>query len=161
MSLSLRKATLNDSDLLLQWRNDPDVIATSITRKGVTEAEHDRWLVKALSDKACHLYIAEIQDPRYVVMEDGCGELVFNAGGMGRINGEHGVAILSYSLAKEHRGDGHAGVLVAALCDKAWELGYTSIQAVARHGNTASLRALLSNGFTVSEHELLRLEKTL
>jgi RimJ/RimL family protein N-acetyltransferase len=155
MSLTLCKATLNHSDLLLTWRNDPDVITMSASGKAVTEAEHDRWLVKVLSDKSWHLYIAEINIP--VFPTNFAGEV--RSIGMGRINDEHGVAVLSYSVAREHRGKGLAGELVAVLCDKACELGYTSIQAVARHRNTASIKALLSNGFTIQDHELLTLKK--
>lgn len=143
--MNLRKATLNDSDLLFAWRNDQDVIATSTSQRAVTEAEHDRWLVKTLDDKTVHLYIAIVNG----------NDLV----GMGRINDEHGMAVLSYSVAAEHRGQGFGGQLVAALCDKAYELGFTSIQAVARHQNTASLRALMASGFTLQNSELLVLKK--
>lgn len=145
MSLALRKATLNDSDQLFRWRNDPDVIATSTSQRAVTEAEHDRWLIKVLSDKTLHLYIAVVSDNDPV--------------GMGRIKDEDDLAVLSYSIAAEHRGQGFGGQLVAALCDKAYELGFTSIQAVVRRQNTASLKSLLSNGFTIQANELLVLKK--
>jgi RimJ/RimL family protein N-acetyltransferase len=146
MSLVLRKALLSDSSLLLAWRNDPDVIASVTSQRAVTEAEHDRWLIKVLSDKTNHVYIAVISDDTPI--------------GMGRINeGAPGVAVLSYSIASEHRRDGFGSELVLELCQEAHRLGYRSIQAVARHRNTASLKCLLSNGFTIDQDELLHLTK--
>lgn len=141
--LTLRLATLADSALILTWRNDPETIAMSATQRAVTEAEHDRWYIQALTDLTVHLY----------VVEDG------EAMGMGRINEERGVAILSYSVDARYRGRGYGGELVAALTAKAYELGYTSIQALVRHANTASIRALLGQGFAIDPHELLRLTK--
>lgn len=153
MSLSLRKATLKDSDLLLAWRNDPDVVAWSATGRPVTEAEHDRWIMKALSDQTWHLYIA--QEP----VDYGPSQPWLLVG-MGRITeSAPGVATLGYSIAAEHRAQGFGAALVALLCQKAYELGYLSIQAVSRHGNTASIRALLGNGFEIDQPELLQLTR--
>jgi RimJ/RimL family protein N-acetyltransferase len=150
--LTLRKATLADSGLLLRWRNDLEAIAMSTTSRAVTEAEHDRWFVKTLTDITVHLYVAE--DP----IDYGPSQPWLPVG-MGRINEERGVAILSYSVDANYRGQGYGGELVAALTAKAYELGFTSIQAVVRHANTASIRALLGQGYEIDPHELLRLTK--
>jgi RimJ/RimL family protein N-acetyltransferase len=147
MPLTLRKATLADSAILLAWRNDPDVIATSASGRGVTQAEHEAWFIKTLTDCTVHVYLADWLDDYLRVT--GCG--------MGRINEEAGVAVLSYSIAKEWRGQQFGHHLVGALVQQAYELGYTSIQAVSRHSNTASIRALLSQGFQIKQAELLEL----
>ena len=152
--LMLRKATLADSSLILAWRNDPEAIAMSTTQRAVTEAEHDRWYIKVLTDITVHLYVAETD----IRTEAWQPETIASVG-MGRINEERGVAVLSYSIDKGIRGHGYGGELVAALTAKAYELGYTSIQADVRHTNTASIRALLGQGFEIELHELLRLMK--
>lgn len=142
--LRLRPATLDDSDRILAWRNDPEAITMSASQHSVTQIEHDAWFIKALADGTTRLYVAEV-DAQPV--------------GMGRINQDHGVAVLSYSVDRDYRGHGYAGQIVADLCVEAYKMGYTCIQAVVRHANTASLKALLRNEFQLSEHELLRLER--
>ena len=164
--LTLRKATLADSNLILAWRNDPETIAMSTTQRGVTEAEHDRWYIKTLTDITVHLYVAVIcldglSDAQIAQYKIGLEDIEANEIeiGMGRINEECGVAVLSYSIDKAYRGQGYGGELVADLCAKACELGCTSIQAVCRHANTASVRALLGQGFEIDDRELLHLTK--
>ena len=152
--LTLRKATLADSPLILAWRNDPEAVDMSGTGRAVTEAEHDRWYIKTLTAITVHLYVAEAD-----VRTEAWQPETIAAIGMGRINEECGVAILSYSVDKDHRGQGYGGELVADLCAKAYELGCTSIQAVCRHANTASVRALLGQGFEIDDRELLHLTK--
>ena len=148
--LTLRKATLADSNLILAWRNDAEAVATSTTQLAVTEAEHDRWYIKVLTDLTVHLYVAET---------DGGAMEGQRSIGMGRINEERGVAVLSYSIDANYRGLGYGGELVAALTAKAYEFGYVSIQAVCRCSNTASVRALLRQGFEIDPPELLQLRK--
>jgi RimJ/RimL family protein N-acetyltransferase len=157
MSLTLRKATLADSALLFRWRNEPETVLASIVQKPVTEAEHDRWLIKVLSDKTWHLYIAENNWPRYENEPEDFGKELI---GMGRLQevGPHR-AVVSYSVDAHHRVRGFGGQIVAALCVKALELGYTSLRADARRESTASIRALLAAGFEFSPVELLTLEK--
>lgn len=162
MSLTLRKATLDDSELLFRWRNDPDVVAMSATGRAVTEAEHDRWMITTLACEAVQLYVAETNTRTeawqpVVFTPVGMGRIT--PVGMGRITKEHEVAVLNYSIAKPFRWRGLGTDLVLLLCDKARELGHDRIQAVARCQNTASLKALLTNGFTIQGDKLLILEK--
>jgi RimJ/RimL family protein N-acetyltransferase len=150
--LTLRKATFDDSALLLRWRNDSETIAMSQTQRAVTETEHTRWFVKALADTTIHLYIAE-EPIDYGPIQP------WLPIGMGRIIEDRGVAILSYSVDVDYRNSGYGGELVSTLTAKAYELGYTSIQAVVRHANTPSIKALLRDGFHIDASELLRLTK--
>ena len=163
MPLTLRNATLADSDLLLAWRNDPEVIATSASGKVVMAAEHEAWFIKTLTDLTVHLYVAEtwVGDYGATLPRDPEPPGIWASVGMGRINEDCGIAVLSYSIAKEYRARWYGGQLVVALVQKAHELGFRSIQAVSRHTNTASIRALLSHGFTIGQAELLVLRREL
>ncbi|MDQ3964069.1 MAG: GNAT family N-acetyltransferase [Actinomycetota bacterium] len=56
--LHFRKATLDDGDLLLTWRNDPETIVGSISQRAVTTDEHERWFAAAIRDPSIVLLIA-------------------------------------------------------------------------------------------------------
>ena len=42
--VSLRLATMADSDRLLTWRNDPDTIANSLSSEPITPDHHAEWM---------------------------------------------------------------------------------------------------------------------
>ena len=58
--LTLRRASERDSELLLDWRNDPTTRAFSISSDDVTSEQHSVWLNKTLQDSCCLLLIGEI-----------------------------------------------------------------------------------------------------
>jgi RimJ/RimL family protein N-acetyltransferase len=152
-----RPATKKDSAFLFMLRNEPSVIEMSATGRGVNRPEHARWLAKALQDEAVQIYIAEM-DTRTEAWQPSRIRPV----GMGRINLiEPGIAVLSYAVSSPYRQSGIGTNIIYELGRVAKKLGCRHVQALVQFRNTASLKALLSSEFTVSEHELLRLEKTL
>ena len=137
--MTLRSATLDDAKLLLAWRNEPAVVAMSMSGKPVTEEEHERWLADSLAMTSRHLYIAEL---------DGAATPV----GMGVLNGTRpDCAALGYSVAKGYRGQGYGGLIISDLCMNAYTLGYRQMLAEVHYQNTASLLALQRMGFAVTQ----------
>lgn len=57
--LFLRKATLNDADMLLGWRNAVENRRYSLDQKIINQEEHVNWLTEILSDSKMFLLIAE------------------------------------------------------------------------------------------------------
>ena len=55
--ISIRKATMEDADLLLEWRNDPDTVRHSTSNSGVEKKEHYSWLEARLGSKESVLLI--------------------------------------------------------------------------------------------------------
>lgn len=55
--VTLRKADMDDLDMLLRWRNDPDTVKWSLNSCIVGYEEHGRWLEKALNDPDRVVYI--------------------------------------------------------------------------------------------------------
>ena len=49
-SIEIRVADSSDSDLLLEWRNDPETRAHSISQGRVDSEVHERWFTSALTD---------------------------------------------------------------------------------------------------------------
>ena len=67
MTPVLRPATSADRDLVLSWRNHPDVRAVSLTTHVISAEEHGKWW-----DNATH-------DPRrHVLIFDECGVVIFD-----------------------------------------------------------------------------------
>ena len=152
-----RPATKKDSAFLFALRNEPSVIEMSATGRGVNRPEHARWLAKALQDEAVQIYIAEAECRREAWMPPKICPI-----GMGRLNLiEPGIAVLSYAVSDPYRQRGVGAGIIHELARVAKKLGCRQVQALVQFRNTASLKALLSSEFTVREHELLRLEKTL
>lgn len=56
--LSFRRADLDDLELLLEWRNDPDTVKNSFGRKKISGLEHLQWMYRALTGNYCDIYIA-------------------------------------------------------------------------------------------------------
>ena len=56
--VTLRKADINDAEILLEWRNDPDTIKNSVTQEKVSFFGHLAWLYRTLNDPNIELYIA-------------------------------------------------------------------------------------------------------
>jgi RimJ/RimL family protein N-acetyltransferase len=131
--VTLRPATEDDSDVLLQWRNDPEAIRFSVSGHGVTPAEHREWLSGRLADAGTLLWIAERTG---------------TAVGQVRVDMEDGIGTVSVAVAPSQRGRGlGSAVLQAMVIEMASEARVRRLLAVAQAENTASIRAFERAGF--------------
>ena len=58
-AFTFRPATLDDSDKLLNWRNDPAIRQVSLHAGEIDRASHDAWLQRTLADPQRILLVAE------------------------------------------------------------------------------------------------------
>ncbi len=131
--VTLRRATDDDSDVLLAWRNDPEAIRFSVSGRGVTPAEHGEWLSVRLADPGTRLWIAEQ-----------AGAPV----GQVRVDMEDGIGTVSVAVAPSQRGLGlGSAVLQAMVVEMEREAGVRMLRALAHAENTASIRAFERAGF--------------
>lgn len=56
----LRRASMEDAELLFQWKNDKTTIENSISKRGVTMEEHLRWLEGIVDNPTRQLFILEV-----------------------------------------------------------------------------------------------------
>ena len=93
LNLTLRRASMGDSESLLDWRNDRTTRAFSLSSAHVTREQHTVWLDEALQDTRCLLLICEIDDKTV---------------GMVRINilDDSSVGQVSINMSPEFRGKG-------------------------------------------------------
>ena len=131
----MRRATQQDSTLLLAWRNDPETRAGSVHQEVVRPEEHEAWLARRLADPRSLLLVGL----------DGAGVPV----GQVRFDVERGgEAEASITVAPERRGQGFGAPLLAAACAEAFRaLGVRSISALIRRDNRASRRIFEQAGF--------------
>jgi RimJ/RimL family protein N-acetyltransferase len=132
----LRPATLNDSNQLFEWTNDPTVRQYSFNPNPVSRAEHELWFATRLADPDSLLLIAEQPDH---------GSLV----GIIRFQVADQQATLSYSLDAKYRGLGLAPLLLLAgtrYLTRAFPKVQRILGHVQRH-NIASVKAFDRIGF--------------
>jgi RimJ/RimL family protein N-acetyltransferase len=133
--LSLRRATIADSDFFLALRNDPE----SVRHSGGVEIDpssHADWFGAAVVDGAQRLWVA-------VVEGDDVGYL--------RLHVQREVGVVSLALAPPLRGSGLGAALLRAVQREVVDdPGISSIVGEVESTNVASLRAFERAGFTAS-----------
>lgn len=161
-SVVLRKATMGDAELLFQWKNDPDTIANSITKRGVTMEEHIHWLQNVIHNSNRQLFILEIDGVPVgqlrldmEVMDRGYDEIQNNE------NVPDIMAEISYGLALEHRGKGIGRVLLEQAEGLAKTLRLKELTAEVLPHNIASMKLFRSLDFEETQNgELVKYVKT-
>lgn len=120
--------------MLMALRNDPDAVRFSVSGRGVTSEEHERWFRTVRSEPSrCRIWIAE----------DGSTPV-----GQVRVdlNGDSGM--VSIAVAADHRGRGIGTAMLKAVVIKAGTEGTPSrLTAVVRSDNAASMHAFAAAGF--------------
>jgi RimJ/RimL family protein N-acetyltransferase len=141
---SLTKATLRpliyqDKELLFKWRNIPEIIRLSSSRKKVEEEEHSNWFNRTLtSDNTKIFIIEELKTP--------IGQVRFDRDGTG--------CLISIYLTPEHIGKGRGSDLVLMGIKKISETwkGLQWVDAYIRLENIRSIKAFEKAGFRVKKY---------
>jgi RimJ/RimL family protein N-acetyltransferase len=120
-TITLRPSTIEDADILLEWRNDPETRKASHNTTKVERSNHVSWLSGTLTNPDRRLYIAEEN-----------GDLV----GTVRTDYAEGVWELSWTVSPRARGRGVAKRMVAILANEISE----PIRAEVKTGNISSAR---------------------
>lgn len=132
--ISLRPATPDDADLLLEWANDAAVRRASVDGEPIDRDTHVRWLAGKLASPDTVFYIC-LQSAGPV--------------GYARVERRHDDAgEIAVSVEEGRRGGGLGRRLIAlASARGACELGVSGIVARVKPENGASLRAFEAAGF--------------
>ena len=59
-NICLRDATINDQQMIFEWRNIDALVALSSKQKKVTLQEHQQWFKKKIEDSNCKLLIIQL-----------------------------------------------------------------------------------------------------
>lgn len=129
MGLTLRPATLADSQLLYEWRVRDEADADWWKGTPVTAAAHQRWMAVRVDNPALRLWIAEDNnEPVGMVRLDSNGELTVD-------------------VVPERRGEGLGTRMIVAACALAKDMGHTRVKASIDNVNESSMRAFEKAGF--------------
>lgn len=131
--ITLRPAEIEDAELLLSWRNDPETCAYSHNSNRVEMASHVAWLADTLDNPARQLFIAE---------KDGVPV------GTSRADFDGEVFELSWTVAPGCRCGGIGKAMVALLTERV----PGPVRAEIKTGNTASVKIAESAGLRF-DHE--------
>ena len=156
----VRPAVAADADLLLEWVNDPEARAASLTPGPIERPRHVRWLDGLLASDRAGLWIGLAGD------DAGGGGGAGAERPIGQVRvvvDEHGDGEVSVSLAEEARGRGlSVPLLQAGLAAAAAALPVATFVAHVRPANEPSRRLFVRAGFepvgTVTRHDIEVLE---
>jgi UDP-2,4-diacetamido-2,4,6-trideoxy-beta-L-altropyranose hydrolase len=133
-SLQIHRATSEDSRLVWEWANGPEVRAVSFSSNPIPWENHVRWFQKRLADPQCCLWIAR----------DRAGQPV----GQARLEITDRSAVIAMSLDRERRGRNLGALLIWLACRKLFrETPVDTVHALIKPDNAASVRAFLKAGF--------------
>lgn len=129
--MNLRLATINDAELLLNWRNDELTRANSFNDKVISIEDHLEWFHKSLASHIREIYIAEINNiPIGTIRVD--------------INDDNSKE-LSWIIAPSQRGYGYGTKILNTFVST-----YPSVYiAQIKEKNTPSIKMVTSCGFTL------------
>src|SRR5262249_869288 len=126
-SLDLRHGTLGDAKVLWRWANDPETRRNSFSKAAIPWEAHRSWLKGKLKDPSCSLYIGE----------EGGRPL-----GQVRLDRRDGAAVISVSVAPEHRGAGRGVRLIREGCRRFFKkTGTSEVLAYVKPSNVSSRKA--------------------
>lgn len=131
--LYLRKANLQDSKMIFNWRNEPDVRINSLHTERIMYDTHLKWFQKRLLSNESHIYIC-------MKGETPIGQI--------RIDYEENKGEISYSIASEYRGKGYGKNMLELLEDKEREQGRIEILfGIVKRNNLASQKCFEKLGY--------------
>ena len=135
---TLRRAGAEDSQLLLEWANEPGVRAASFSSAQISADEHHPWFERKMRDPACTFFIAI--DQRHTPV------------GQVRFDQEKCDAVISVSIDRKFRGRGTGAAVISLACRRLFkETGVRMVHAYVKPENAASAGAFVKAGFMQSE----------
>jgi RimJ/RimL family protein N-acetyltransferase len=132
--LTLRAATIEDSRLVWEWRNEPDTRLASFNTDPIPLERHLDWFPRQLARADSRMFIAETPAHEPV--------------GIVRFDDLAGAPEVSIALAPGHRGKGYGRQVLVEACTRVFrESGAARIVALVRQDNPASAAAFARAGF--------------
>lgn len=93
----LRAVERSDVDLLFEWANDSEVRLYSFNTADIKFEEHQQWFENCMLDTDVDIYI-------YYIDDEPVGQI--------RLNYNDETGVISYSIAKNFRGQGYGTILL-------------------------------------------------
>ncbi|MHC1681695.1 MAG: GNAT family N-acetyltransferase [Clostridiaceae bacterium] len=138
--LFLRKANLEDCDLIYEYANDKEVRNNSFNSGTISYDTHVNWFKNKLNDK----------NNLFFILTDG-----YASYGQIRLDISNNEGLISYSIAKEHRGHGLGKKIMLLIEDyiKENKVDINIIIAKVKPNNLASKKVFEALGYVTEQLE--------
>lgn len=133
--IRLRRVEESDCGLIYQWANDPETRKNSLNKAQILYEDHCRWFEGKLQDGDCDFFVCELKT---------------KAVGQIRLDYLKGSAVISYSVAKDFRGQG-LGSQMLKLVEEQVKENILYLYGIVKKENIASQRAFAKNGYERQE----------
>jgi len=137
-TITLRKASLEDLELLFKWRNDKQVRLNSLNTDFVLFEQHSEWFLKNLTNRTCKIFILQVDSTPV-----GTIRLDYRPSESGWV--------ISFSVDPLHRSKGF-GKLMVGKCVQECQL--FPLIAYVKKDNISSLKIFESLGFNKLDNTL-------
>lgn len=142
--IKIRKVTKEDCDLLLQWRNNPEVYKYALNPNPVNRDEHVQWFERQLISNRCFFYIGMIDGVT-------CGSVRY------QLNEKLDEAEVSISVAPEFWGKGIAFEMMAlAELNLKAESSVKIIHATVLNENVSSMKLFQKSQFNPVQTQFIK-----
>ena len=132
MNAYLRKATLDDAKIILEWRNDPLTRENSFSKDLIDPETHIKWFNSKLSDENCFMFI----------LVDGTERV-----GQLRIDKVNDIGEISYMIAPNKRKMGY-GKQIIKLAEGAVSSDIKVLAGLVESSNEASKKCFIGNDYS-------------
>lgn len=139
MRLYLKKAAMQDVDLLFEWANDDAVRKNAFHTEKILYENHVEWFAKMMADESAHQYILYEDDVPI-------GQIRLNVGDK--------AAVIDYSICAEKRKKGYGGELIKLVRHQVEVDKITDVSKLigqVKYENIASARVFEKCGFVKKE----------
>lgn len=134
--MTLRRISAQDSRLLWDWNNQPDVRAASFSTSPIPWENHTRW------------FDSKLEDPRSLILV--AHHVEGSPLGQVRYEKSDGEAVVSVVVDSKFRGKGYGSAILCRSAEEAFKiLGVNAINAYVKESNPASCKAFINAGFTL------------
>ena len=135
--LSIREATIEDSQLYFDWVNNIDVRRNSINSDFIDIEDHLKWFSNAIKNDQIHMYVLGINSKEV---------------GQVRFNINTNIAEVDYSIAEPFRSKGYGRYLlkesIKILCNEVNQINF--IKAIVKSINIPSIKVFKQLNFKCS-----------
>lgn len=134
-NIKIRKATIDDLDLIFEWANDPDERRNAFNSEPILYENHVKWYQSKMKSDDTYIFILMCDDIPV---------------GQCRLDIEDGDALISYFIDHEYRNKGYGKKLLNLIYDKVKTQIPTikTLTAEVKEENVPSQRVFLSLGYS-------------
>ncbi len=133
MNLKIRKAKLDDIDILFEWANDEYTRNNSFNTELIKWSNHKKWYYQKFNNPNSFIFIICSMENKPI--------------GVVRIEKKINESVIGITLSSEFRGKGLGSKIIMLGCKEFWKTNGNDITAYIKKTNIASIRSFEKAAF--------------